>query len=148
MKGTNSYQERNSIDTNRAEDIFLEYCKTRDTKVFRLGFDEKQGKVDRFYDLPPMVRNLPDFFVTTADKSLLVNVKGSPNIKEQEFELMEGFAHLYDSEAAPLYYAFCYEPDKVVFLKLEQVQAAYLAEPKTKTWPDGKRYKTLRSASA
>lgn len=148
MNGDNTYEERNSIATNQGEELFLQWCRDKKVNVTRLGFDEKQGKVNRFFDLPPMIRNLPDYFVTTGKKSLLVNVKGSPNIKEQEFELMEGFAHLYDSETAPLYYAFCYEPDKVVFLTLAQVQQAYLEEKKIKTWPDGKRYKKIGGASA
>lgn len=143
MNGNNTYQERNRIPNNQGEDIFLAYCKEHNLKATRLGFDEKQHAVDRFYDLPPFIRNLPDFVVTSEKKLILVNVKGTYNFKEKEFELLEGFGHLYDSENSPLYYAFCTRPDKVVWRKLEAVQKAYVAEREIKTWPDGQRYKTL-----
>jgi len=143
MNGNNTYQERNSISYNKGEDIFLEYCRDRGLEVTRLGFDEKNASVSRFYDLSPFIRNLPDFIVTNGSKIILVNVKGSLNLKEQEFELLEGFAHLYESEHAKLYYTFCLSPSNIIWETLQNVSQAYLQETEIKEWPDGKRYKTL-----
>lgn len=143
MNGNNTYKERNSISYNKGEDIFLEYCNTRNLQVTRLGFDEKNASVDRFYDLPSFIRNLPDYVVTNGEKIILVNVKGSLNLKESEYEMLEGFAHLYENEATSLYYAFCLTPSNIVWMTVDEVGEAYRQETEIKKWPDGKRYKTL-----
>lgn len=143
MNGNNSYKERNSIKHNRGEDIFEAYCRENNLTVRRLGFDEKKAPVDRFYDLPPLIRNLPDYIVTSDKRLVLVNVKGSLNFKEKEFELLDLFATHLDSENSRLYYAFCLSPRQVIWRTLEAVRAAYLSEPELKVWPDGKRYKAL-----
>lgn len=145
MNGNDSYAERNSINYNRGEDIFLKWAETNNLTVTRLGFDEKNAPVPRFYDLPPFIRNLPDFIVTSDSKMTLVNVKGSLNFKQQEFEMLEGMAHLYDSENAPLYYCFAL-PTKLVWKTLTGVSQAYIdaGKGREKVWPDGKAYRTLR----
>lgn len=143
MNGDNTYQERNSIKHNKGEDIFLDYCKRNNLTIVRLGFDEKNHPVQRFYDLPSFIRNLPDFIVTSEKKLILVNVKGSYNIKEKEFELMDGFEYHYSSANSKVYYAFCVN-GQVDWKKLDTVQEAYRAERQIKEWPDGVRYKTLR----
>ena len=143
MNGNNTYKERNSISYNKGEDIFLQYCKDKQLEVTRLGFDEKNASVSRFYDLSPFIRNLPDFIVTNGEKIILVNVKGSLNLKETEYELLEGFAHLYETESTKLYYAFCLSHSNIIWETVERVAEAYLQEKEIKQWPDGKRYKTL-----
>jgi len=143
MNGNNTYKERNSISYNKGEDIFLQYCKDKQLEVTRLGFDEKNASVSHFYDLSPFIRNLPDFIVTNGEKIILVNVKGSLNLKETEYELLEGFAHLYETESTKLYYAFCLSHRNIIWETVESVAEAYLQEKEIKQWPDGKRYKTL-----
>lgn len=144
MNGNNSYEERNSISYNRGEDIFEQYCEENNLTVRRLGFDEKKAPVDRFYDLPTIIRNLPDYIVTSEKKLVLVNVKGSLNFKEKEYELLEMFDLLLNTENSKLYYAFCLAPRQVIWRTLDAVRDAYDREPELHTWPDGKRYKTLQ----
>lgn len=144
MNGSNSYQERNSIRHNRGEDIFLDYCERNNLTVRRLGFDEKNAPVDRFYDLSQFIRNLPDFIVTSETKLTLVSVKGSLNLKQQEYEMIEGMAHLYETENCKLYYCFAL-PDRIIWKTLDGVAQAYIDAgiKKENTWPDGKVYRTL-----
>ena len=145
MNGSNSYQERNSIIHNRGEDIFLDYCQTHNLEVHRLGFDEKNAPVREFFNLSPFIRNLPDFIVTSDKKITLVNVKGSLNFKQKEFEMLEGFGHLYESQHSKLYYCFAL-PNLLQWKSLEGVRGAYIAagEKNEATWPDGVVYRRLR----
>jgi hypothetical protein len=142
MKGTNTYRERNSIKTNQGEEIFLRWCEGKGLKVTRLGFDEKQAPVDRFYDLPDLVRNLPDFIVQSEEKVTLVNVKGSLNLKEKEYLLLDKLAEAYDSEKCHLYYVFAL-PRELFWRRVSSVKKAYEESKEIGQWPDGKLYRKL-----
>ena len=142
MKGTNTYEERNSIPNNQGEDIFLEWCHGKGLNVRRLGFDEKNAPVERFYDLPYFIRNLPDFLVTSSEKTTLVNVKGSLNLKEQEYQKLDQIRELFESETCKLYYAFCL-PSGIIWANTDKVKDAYRLSEKQGVWPDGKVYRRL-----
>ena len=145
MNGDNTYQERNSITHNRGEDIFLDYCERHNLTVHRLGFDEKNAPVREFFNLSPFIRNLPDFIVTSDKKITLVNVKGSLNFKQKEYELLEGFGHLYETEHCSLYYCFAL-PNLLQWKSLTGVVEAYenAGKENENTWPDGVVYRRLR----
>lgn len=142
MNGDNSYAERNSIATNQGEELFLQWCRDKQVKVNRLGFDEKQDKVDHFYRLPSLIRNLPDFVVTTKDKTVLVNVKGSFNFKTEEYNRLDEFEYHFTSDTCQLFYVIA-RPDGLTWLSLDELRRRYNASTIDGIWPDGKRYKTL-----
>lgn len=142
MNGFNTYKERNSITYNQGEEIFLKWCEARNLKVTRLGFDEKKKPVDRFYDLPELVRNLPDFIVSSENKLTLVNVKGSANLKEQEYKLLDNLAETYDKENCKLYYVFSL-PQGLYWRKVLSVKKMYEESKFEGRWPDGKVYRRL-----
>lgn len=142
MNGSNTYKERNSIKTNQGEEIFLAWCKEQNLKVTRLGFDEKGAPVDRFYDLPILVRNLPDFIVTSENKATLVNVKGSLNFKESEYRLIDSFIENFETGACLLYYAFAL-PNGILWRRASSVKTAYEEATFEGVWPDGKVYRKL-----
>jgi hypothetical protein len=142
MKGTNTYAERNSIPNNQGEDIFLEWCHEKGLNVRRLGFDEKNTPVERFYDLPYFLRNLPDFLVMNSRKTTLVNVKGSLNLKEQEYENLDKIRELFETERVELYYAFCL-PSGIIWANTDKVKEAYRVSENQGVWPDGKVYRRL-----
>ena len=103
MNGSNNYQERNSV-TNIAEELFEKYCNQKGYFIRRLGFDEKKDPIPNFYNINPMVRNLPDYYVCTNKLSFLVMVKGTANIKQKEYELLPKFIEWYDSNGTmPIY---------------------------------------------
>lgn len=142
MRGTNTYAERNSISYNQGEEIFLDFCEAKGLNVRRLGFDEKNAPVERFFDLPYFVRNLPDFIVTSSDKTTLVNVKGSLNLKQQEYERLDQIRELFETETCRLYYAFCL-PSGIIWANTEKVKEAYRLSENAGVWPDGKEYRKL-----
>ena len=142
MNGSNTYAERNSITYNQGEDIFLEWCHSKDLNVRRLGFDEKNAPVERFYDLPYFVRNLPDFIVTGKERTTLVNVKGSLNLKQQEYDRLDQLQQLYETDTCHLYYAFCL-PSGIIWSRTQGVKKAFEQSTVQGTWPDGKVYRKL-----
>lgn len=142
MRGTNTYAERNSISYNQGEEIFLAWCEEKGLSVRRLGFDEKNSPVERFYDLPYFVRNLPDFIVTSNEKTTLVNVKGSLNLKEQEYERLDKIRELFETDSCRLYYAFCL-PSGITWASIEKVKLAFEESDRRGVWPDGKGYRHL-----
>lgn len=142
MNGSNTYKERNSIKINQGEEIFLAWCKEQNLKVTRLGFDEKGAPVDRFYDLPILIRNLPDFIVTSETKATLVNVKGSLNFKESEYLMLDSFIENFSRGGCPLYYVFALK-NNMFWRKVESVKTAYEEASFEDKWPDGKTYRRL-----
>jgi hypothetical protein len=142
MKGSNTYQERNSIESNQGEDIFLAWCKEKKLRVTRLGFDEKKAPVDRFYELPLLVRNLPDFIVTSDSRLTLVNVKGSLNFKENEYQRLDQLIETYETPSCVLYYAFAL-PSEVIWKRAASIKTAYEQATHEGVWPDGKVYRKL-----
>ncbi len=119
MNGSNTYKERNSIKTNQGEEIFLAWCKEQN-----------------------LVRNLPDFIVTSENKATLVNVKGSLNFKESEYRLIDSFIENFETGACLLYYAFAL-PSGILWRRASSVKTAYEEATFEGVWPDGKVYRKL-----
>ena len=135
-----NYSDRNSAE-NFAEDFFEEYCK--DHFVRRLGFDEKNDPIPDFYNINPMVRNLPDYFVYANKKTFLCNVKGTDNFKQKEVDLLENFKINFSSEECPLLYAFCfYGKKRPIFQTIDQLIERYELSSDS-VWPDGVVYRNL-----
>mgnify|MGYP003347323029 CR=1 FL=1 len=87
MNGSYSYKDRNNV-VNIAEVLFEAYCQTKNYFYRRLGFDEKNDPIPNFYNLNPLIRNLPDFYIHNPLKnaSALIMVKGTRNLKQSEFD--------------------------------------------------------------
>ena len=142
MNGNNSYLERNS-GVNLGEKLFEEYCTKKQVFFKRLGFDEKNNQIPRFWEINPLIRNLPDYFVATSSRSMLVMVKGTANIKKQEVSMIPLFLEWYHKKECPLYYAFCFEgKEKPFFITPDRVIQLY-QQGTDKQWNDGKIYRTL-----
>ena len=145
LGGENTYQERMSI-SNQGEDIFQKYCVDNSIYCTRFGFDERNNNVPAFYNLNPFMRNLPDFYIFNPLKqaSAFIMVKGSRNIKQNEFYLLDDFNVYYASEECPLYYAFCLPKyEKPLLLTIAKVKELYL-ESEDKQWESDKKiYRTL-----
>ena len=142
MNGDNTYEQRNSIKSNRGEQLFLQWCRDKGLEVHRLGFDEKQDKVSHFFQLPTIVRNLPDFVLADNDKLILVNVKGSMNFKAEEYSRLNELTYHYENDQCKLWYVFAL-PGELKWMTLDQVREAYDSSTKEGVWPDGKSYRTL-----
>ena len=141
MNGSNTYKERQSVK-NIAEFLFEYYCAEKNYQLIRVGFDEKNKNIDNFFRLNTFLRNLPDYIVNTNDKTLVVNVKGTANLKEKEYRLIPNFMELYGSKEAQLVYAFCFLGETPKVLYPEKVINLY-DQSKDKAWSDGVVYRTL-----
>ena len=141
--GSQDYNERNSVKINLGEELFLEWAKSKCTFISRLGFDEKNRNVDLFYNLNPILRNIPDFVILNNHRIFLVNVKGTTNIKRKEIELLPKIIEAYSSEKAPLVYAFCFRGNEPVFKSTEKLFKMY-EESQDKVWDDGVIYRTIK----
>lgn len=142
MNGDNTYEERNSIATNQGEELFLQWCRDKKVNVTRLGFDEKQGKVDHFYTLPSLIRNLPDFVITDKEKAVLINVKGSFNFKHEEYLRLDEMSYHFENDRVKLWYVIA-RPDGLTWLTIDALRQRYENSKVDGIWPDGKRYRTL-----
>jgi len=136
-----TYLERQSV-RNTGEDLFLEWASRKGYKVHRLGFDEKDGNVDNFYELNFFLRNIPDFVITREDKIAVVNVKGTPNMKWKEVSMLPNLMEIYSEKNAPLIYAFCFTGENPIFKKAETVIELW-SRATDKTWHDGVVYRRL-----
>lgn len=136
-----NYADRNT-GNNFAEDFFENYCKNY--KIVRLGFNEKYNSIPKFYNLNPIIRNIPDYFVYATNKTFLCNVKGTANIKQKEIDLLPDLISSYSSKDCPLIYAFCFKTqNKPIFKKAEEIINLYNKE-NDKIWHDGIVYRTLK----
>ena len=142
MNGAYSYKERNNV-VNIAEVLFEAYCATKGYFYRRLGFDEKNDPIPNFYNINPMVRNLPDFYINNKGVAGLVMVKGTANIKQSEIRLLPQFLEWYDSKECPLIYAFCFKDQKPLLLFPEKVIALY-EQSTDQQWHDGVTYRNLK----
>lgn len=142
MKGADTFKERQKT-VNWGEILFEKYCASKNYKYWRLGFDEKNGAIDHFYRLNPLVRNLPDYIVDTGKSTFVVAVKGTANFKEKEVKMLPLFLEWYSSKECSLVYAFCFkdQPPKMVYP--EKIIELYKTEA-DKKWNDGVIYRTLK----
>lgn len=140
--GKMGYADRQSLRVNIGEKLFLDWCSKNGWGTHRVGFDEKSGFVRLFYNLGPLMRNLPDFFIEKGDRSFLVNVKGTCNIKQAERKMMPSFVSSFSSPLSPLVYAFCFSDHDVIFCTSEDVMEKY-DKAEDRMWPDGVIYRSI-----
>ena len=141
MNGSNSYAERQTV-ANKGEVLFQEWCQFNGYQVSRIGFDEKHGNVANFFNLPCLLRNLPDFVISRGDETMVVNVKGTANFKEKEIKMIPMFLEWFSSKKAPLVYAFCFEECEPLFIYPEKVIYLY-EKAQNRKWNDGVIYRNL-----
>lgn len=141
MNGSNSYAQRQTV-ANKGEILFEEWCKFNGYQVRRVGFDEKNAYVDNFFNFSPLLRNLPDYIINKGDESLVVNVKGTANIKQKEIQMIPLFLEWFSTKKAPLVYAFCFEHCEPIFVYPERLMFMY-DKSANKKWHDGVVYRNI-----
>lgn len=141
MNGSHSYEQRNSIAFNKGENLFVDWCLVNNYTLHRLGFDEKQSKVAGFYKLASYIRHLPDFIVSKGDMMALVEVKGSTNFKESDYERLGEAFYIYSTRECPLYYVFA--TDQGITWKKGQEVAELYEKAEDQQWDDGVTYRRL-----
>jgi hypothetical protein len=138
-----NYDQRQGVNVNIGEELFMAWCNRHGWDCTRLGFDEKFANVSAFYNLNAVLRNMPDYVIQREEKMFVVNVKGTPNIKENERLLLPELINAYSTNKAPLVYAFCIRNKMVKFAEAEHVMGLYDIEHDQR-WSDGKIFRTIR----
>lgn len=105
-----SYTERNSVGFNKAELIFERYCESRGVDYRKLGFDEKDGYIKGFFNVPPLLRSLPDYIVSMPGNIIyFIHVKGTNKLKISDLINYGAFSRMYTRHDVRLHMAFCFE---------------------------------------
>lgn len=139
MKGSNSYQERMSVSIG--ESLFQQWCNDRGYKWYHLGITGPLLKYSS--KLNPLLRNIPDYYVETDNGCRIVQVKGTFNIKQSEYEMLDEFISVYSSPEAPLFYAFCIRDKHPLLLSATELKRVYEESTPDRQWDDGKVYRNL-----
>lgn len=134
-------QERMKPENFKGESLFKKWCSDNDWYCEKFGFDNYLT-LKNFWFLNPILRNTPDFIIEKGAKIFAVQVKGTPNFKEKEYDLLDEFIKSYHTSKAPLIYAFCYNNQKPIFKKAQDIKSLY-QQSEDKIWDDGKIYRTL-----
>jgi len=121
--GSETFDGRNAHAVDRGSLLFVRWCRVHGFTYHRVGFDPKVDRIPRFWELPEVVRLLPDFVVVMHGQPILVEVKGSPNLKQEEAETLGRREAWY----GPRYrYAFCYR-DRIALVGAETVRDLFNA---------------------
>lgn len=140
----NTYSERIKTVKNDGEYLFEMYCQTKGYKFHRIGFDEHENNVDKYWRLSDLLRNLPDFVVNAQDKTFVVAVKGTDKFKEKEFNLLPSMVDCFSSRESPLIYAFCFKENaEPIFVFPNQIIELYNNSVDEK-WHDGVIHRNLK----
>ena len=137
----NNYHERSSAPVG--EPLFEAWCMEKQFRCIRYNIDESI-RIPRYWEINPILRNVPDYLVITPKGKRVVQVKGTYNLKHQEYLMIPEFIKNYGTPKVPLYYAFCVRGENPVVLPAERVIVIYDHSGPDKQWEsDGKIYRTL-----
>jgi len=139
-----SYEQRVKTIKNDGEYLFEKFCNKSGTQFHRVGFDEHENSVPAFWRLSTLLRNLPDYVINTKNKTFVVAVKGTDNIKKKEIELLPSMVEAFSSEEAPLIYAFCFkEKHNPIWVRPKKLIELY-EKSVDQQWHDGVIYRNLK----
>jgi len=141
MNNTNSYEERQSV-FDLGEQLFEQWALQNNYIFHRIGFHSKNNSVPNFFRLNTVLRNIPDYILNKDNKTYVVNVKGTANIKLKEMLMLDKFVNAYSNDNAPLIYAFCFKGQNPVLMRWATVEERF-NEAENKTWHDGVVYRTI-----
>lgn len=143
-----SFEERQSKIINLAEELFKDWARANEIKVYRLGFDEKGERLPQahFNLLPEVIRKLPDF-VAIGRERRLVEVKGTPRLKKVDYDLIEQRVAWFSTPQSPLWFAFCFRGQAPIWKTPAQVKELYEREQDERFENDGVVYRRLRLES-
>jgi hypothetical protein len=139
MQFNGTFDQR--INNNFGEVRFIASCNKNGWLYKKLGFDNEK-EIKEFWKLNPIIKNIPDFIIQKENQLFVIQVKGTKNFKEKEYNLIDKFIDAYHSTNAPLLYAFCLLQRDTIFLKPQQVKELY-DEGTDDQWQDGVIFREL-----
>ena len=142
--GDQSYEERNNRPDNYGEQLFIDYARVQGYRLHRIGFDEKQDKVEAFYQLSKTIRQLPDFVCLRpgTGRMAVVSVKGTSKFKEEDYNNLSWLESVYSTPKAPLRFVFALKTG-IYWRTVQEVAKLYRESTEEGRWPDGKGYRVL-----
>lgn len=135
----NSYEERNSIKINIAEQRFEQFCKDRGILVARLGFNEKEHPIPLFFKLHPLIRSLPDYVIVIKNSIHYIHVKGSNKLKLIDLSLYKQFSDQFCNPDSKLFIAIPL-PEKTYIISLNNISKIVKTLPVKEFENDHKQY--------
>lgn len=139
MQYNGTFDQR--INNNFGEVRFIAFCNTNGWIYKKLGFDNEK-EIKNIWKLNPIITKMPDFIIEKKDKTYVIEVKGTVNFKKKDYDMIDKLVYAYDSEEAPLIYAFCLFGNKTIFKTPQQVKELY-EQGTDDQWQDGVIFREL-----
>lgn len=139
-----TYADRQSCP-NQGEDLFEAYCKRRGVVFYRFGFDEKKGNIELFYNLPPLLRSLPDYLVPHPPSRTIymIHVKGTNRVKLTDLNLYEEFEYRFCGRGCEMRVGFFFPGAEPTWMTVAELRARTEALTPKRFASDGKEYYEL-----
>lgn len=136
-----TYSERQSC-ANEGEKLFEAYCRGRGIRFHRFGFDEKNGNIELFYRLHPLLRSLPDYVVPyLPTKTLyLIHVKGTDRVKLTDIDLYEEFEYRFCGKGCEMRVGFFFPGAEPTWMTVAELRARTEGLTPKRFASDGKEY--------
>jgi mRNA-degrading endonuclease HigB of HigAB toxin-antitoxin module len=122
MQFNGTYEQR--INNNFGEVRFIAFCNTNGWVFRKLGFDNEKD-IKNIWKLNPIITKMPDFIIEKNDKTYVIEVKGTKSFKKKDYDMIDKLIYAYDSEEAPLIYAFCLFGNKTIFKTPQEVKELF-----------------------
>ena len=90
----------------------------------RLGFDEKNNKIEGFQFMHPLLRSLPDYISYFENKKKLyyIQVKGTNKIKLEDLINYSTFESMFCDSNSQLVVFFCFKNEAPIVKTLKEVK--------------------------
>jgi len=122
MQYNGTFKQR--ITDNFGEVRFIAFCNTNGWVFRKLGFDNEKD-IKNIWKLNPIITKMPDFIIEKKDKTYVIEVKGTKSFKKKDYDMIDKLIYAYDSEEAPLIYAFCLFGNKTIFKTPQEVKELF-----------------------
>jgi len=122
MQYNGTFEQR--ITDNFGEVRFIAFCNTNGWVFRKLGFDNEKD-IKNIWKLNPIITKMPDFIIEKNDKTYVIEVKGTKSFKKKDYDMIDKLIYAYDSEEAPLIYAFCLFGNKTIFKTPKEVKELF-----------------------
>jgi hypothetical protein len=142
------YGDRAGNYIDFAEDIFEEYCVSKDMKFRRLHFNDTPdfatSPIPLWNKMHPVLKSFPDYFVYNDKEHFFCEVKANYKIKVNDLKHYNLFDSMFCENYATKYYiVFCVRGEEVVFKTVDQIAKA-LQNSTLDQYHDGPYYYKVR----
>jgi len=143
------YDERAGNYIDFAEEIFEDYCKLKGMKYRRLHLNDtpdfKSSPIPQWFNMNPLIKSFPDYFVYDDKQHLFCEIKSSYKIKLKDLKHYILFDSLMCEDYATNYcIVVCIRGEEPKFLTVDMILKA-LPQSKLDKFHDGPEYFNLKN---